>query len=158
MKPIKKEARHVIDWKTLLPLLLGTLVVFQPAINRHIMDSRGLGFAIILNHSTLFVLAMITLGVVLALGEKVPELVRPRFAGGIEWWYVIPGFISFTLTALVPIAISSVGAVATVVGMLAGQIATSLVWDFIAEGRPPTLPRIAGMLLAMAGALLSFKK
>jgi transporter family-2 protein len=148
----------MMDWKPVLPLLLGTLVVFQPAINRHIMDSRGLGFAIIMNHSTLFVLAMVTLGAFLALGERVPDLVRPRFSGGIEWWFIIPGFISFTLTALVPIALGSVGAVATVVGMLAGQLATSMVWDFLAEGRPPTLARIAGMMLAMAGAVLSFKK
>jgi len=148
----------VTDIRSLLPLLLGILVVFQPAINRHIMDERGLGFAIVLNHSVLFVLAMVTLGAFFALGNRVPDLVRPRFTGGINWWYVIPGFISFTLTALVPLAISSVGAVATVVGMLAGQLFTSLIWDTLSEGRPPTMPRIAGMVLAMAGALLSLKK
>lgn len=147
-----------MDFRSLLPLLLGTFVVFQPAINRRIMDERGLGFAIIMNHSVLFVLAMVTLGGFFALGDRVPDFVRPRYAGGINWWYIIPGIISFTLTALVPLAISSVGAVATVVGMLAGQLFTSLVWDALAEGRPPTMPRIVGMLLAMVGALLSLRK
>ncbi|MEY4630140.1 MAG: hypothetical protein RIQ81_260 [Pseudomonadota bacterium] len=148
----------MLDWKSILPLVLGTLVVFQPAINRQIMDRNGLGFAIIMNHTTLFVLAMVTLGGFILLGEKVPEIVRPRFSTGVNWWYVIPGIISFTLTALVPFAITSVGAVATVVGMLAGQLLTSLIWDAVAEGRPPTWPRVVGMTLAMAGAMLSFKK
>ncbi|NBQ53275.1 MAG: hypothetical protein EBU49_06825 [Proteobacteria bacterium] len=67
-------------------------------------------------------------------------------------------YLYLALTALVPLAISSVGAVATVVGMLAGQLFTSLIWDTLSEGRPPTMPRIAGMVLAMAGALLSLKK
>ena len=148
----------MLELKSLLPLLLGILVVFQPALNRQIMDRNGLGVAILTNHTTLFVLAMVSLGIILALGDRVPDILRPRAENGLQWWYLIPGLIAFTLTALVPFAITSVGAVATVVGMLAGQLLTSLVWDAVAEGRPPTWPRVIGMMLAMAGALLSFKK
>jgi transporter family-2 protein len=148
----------LIDLKSLLPLVLGILVVFQPALNRQIMDRHGLGYAIVTNHTTLFVLAMISLGITLALGDRIPDILRLRTGERLQWWYLIPGVIAFTLTALVPFAITSVGAVATVVGMLAGQLLTSLVWDAVAEGRPPTWSRVIGMSLAMAGALFTFRK
>ncbi len=139
------------------PVLLGTLVVFQPLLNRMIFDERGLSFAAWLNSVVLVTVATSVLLLCLYLGERCPEFLRPRMAGMIRWWYVVPGLLGLTLVLLVPLSMRQFGAFTTVLAMLVGQLGTSVVWDLVADGRPITPTRIAGLVCAGIGAYLSFK-
>lgn len=141
--------------KLLPAFLLGTLLVFQPGINRNIMTQKGLGFAILLNGAVLFVLTFSFFVFLKWGGDKVPELFRLKSSGNLHFWYVLSGIFGFSLVACVPLVLASVGAVSTVVGMLAGQMITAILWDAFLEGHPPTFLRLSGLALALAGALLT---
>lgn len=141
--------------KLFFPLLMGTFLVFQPGINRQIMASKGLGFAIVLNGCVVFFLTTSFFLLAFFWGDRLPDFFRFKTGGAIQWWFVLPGLLGFSLVACVPFILASVGALSTVVGMLAGQLLTSLAWDAFLEGRPPSAMRVIGMCLAMGGALLT---
>lgn len=138
----------------LLPLVLGTFVVFQPALNRRIGEARGLATATLVNAAVLVVLASLLWLVLAHWGERAPAWLRPR-PSPFLWWHLLPGALGLTLVVLVPVAYRSAGALVTAVWMLAGQMATALVWDALSDGQRPTAARVAGAALAIGGALLS---
>lgn len=144
-----------MNLKLLFPFFLGALLVLQPGFNKHIMTERGLGFAIVMNGFVLFVLTSSFLILLLALGDRLPEVFRIRHSSAMHWWYIIPGLCGFSLVVCVPLVLASVGAVSTVVGMLSGQLLTSMLWDAWVEGRSTSLLRILGVLLALGGAFLT---
>lgn len=151
---IARKVPPPMNFPMLLPLLLGTLVVFQPALNRRVGETRGLSVAVVVNATVLLLLAFLLLLTLHWLGDRAPEWLRPR-ATPFRLWHLLPGGMGFALVLLVPMAYRQVGALATAVWMLCGQMVTALVWDALNDGPKPTLARVAGTLLAMGGALLT---
>ena len=141
----------------LLSFLLGSLVVFQPALNRVLLESRGLGFAIFLNGAIVFLLALLFLAFLWFSADRVPEFVRPKWRGVDHLWFVLPGLMGFTLVVSVPLCFRHFGAVSTVLVMLLGQLVTSFLWDFLWEEKPLQLARGVAVLLAFIAAYLSVR-
>lgn len=147
-----------MDLRLFWPFLLGTLVVFQPALNRRILESRGLGFAAFFNSAVLFILAGLLLLALRIAGSRAPAFLVPRFEGALPWWYVLPGVFGFALVTCVPLAMRAVGALSTVALMLAGQLTMAMVWDAWSASERPTPLRVTGAALALSGALLTLKR
>lgn len=142
-------------WMVLLPGLLGLAAVLQAGLNRQVMDAWGLAHAALLN--TLVLLAAV--GALLLVAKlrpgALPDLFQVR--GGwaeVRWWWLLPGLCGFALVTCIPFAIPKLGAFPVFLGILAGQLVASLAWDALMEGRPLTLPRIFGALLAVAAVAL----
>lgn len=66
--------------------------------------------------------------------------------------------LGFLIILGMPLAIARLGAVQSVLLLIAAQLGASLAWDALAEGRPATLARVVGSALAFAGAALAVLK
>ncbi len=132
----------------LLPTLLGFAAVLQAGMNRQIARDWGIGGATLLNAGVLFAVAF-------ALCFLVTDL-RPKFElQHLRWWFVVPGILGFCFVAGIPIAIAKIGATRVFVGLVAAQLAASLLWDFWMESMPISWPRVAGIALALLGVAIS---
>jgi uncharacterized membrane protein YdcZ (DUF606 family) len=140
-----------------LSMLLGSMVVFQPVLNRLVFAEKGLGFGVWLNSSVLFGLGSLFFFFIFALSERFPESLPLKSGATFRWWFVLPGLIGFLLVSLVPLMIKNLGAFPTIAAMLLGQVTTSFLYDTLAEGHPVDLTRLAGLALTAAGAYLSFR-
>lgn len=140
-----------------LGILLGSLVVFQPVLNRLILEQRGLGFAVWLNATGVFVTASILALIILLVPERFPQLMRFKVSDVFHWWFLAPSLFGLMLISLVPLLIKNLGASSAVLLLLAGQLATSFLWDALFLGNGFNPARFVGMLLAFLGAFLSFR-
>jgi transporter family-2 protein len=142
-------------WMVLLPGFLGMAAVLQGGLNRQIAGPWGLAAAALFN--TLVLLAAV--GALLAVARlrpaALPELFQVRGAlAQVRWWWILPGLFGFALVTGIPFAISRLGAFPVFVGILVGQMITSLAWDALLEGRPLTAARLCGAVLAIVAAVL----
>ncbi len=142
-------------WLVLLPGFLGLAAVLQGGLNRQIMGSWGLAQAALLNTLVLLAAVGVLLLVVKLRPAALPDLFQARGAlAEARWWWLIPGLCGFALVTCIPFAIPRLGAFPVFLGILAGQLIASLAWDAAMEGRPLTLSRVCGALLAVAAAAL----
>lgn len=141
----------------LIPVIIGALSIFQPILNRIMLEGRGLSFAVWLNSFVLFCIATLLLLVAHYWAERFPDYMRPRFSGETMWWYVIPGMIGFTLVFFLPLVIRSIGAFPAMMGLLLGQLVASFLYDALSSQKPITAARLIGLVLALGGAYLSFR-
>jgi uncharacterized membrane protein YdcZ (DUF606 family) len=141
----------------LLSLLLGSLVIFQPAINRLVADAKGLSFAALLNASVILITASLFFLVISLMPERFPKHLRFISHGVWNWWFLLPGLIGFVLVLLTPVMIKNLGAFPTVSLMMLGQVSTSIIWDSYAEGIPFNMTRCFGVLLVLSGAYFSMR-
>lgn len=137
-------------------LLLGSIVVFQPMLNRMVLEDRGLSFAVWLNGCVLFLAASLLFFSVFLAPERFSEVLHFKGSGGFHWWYVLPGILGLILVLMVPVMFKNMGAFPTIIAMLCGQILTSFLVDSLAFGVPISASKIMGLLLATGGAYLSF--
>jgi transporter family-2 protein len=142
-------------WMVLLPGFLGLAAVLQGGLNRQVAGQWGLAGAALFN--TLVLLAAV--GALLALVRLRPSVLPEFFQikgalAQLRWWWILPGLFGFALVTGIPFAISRLGAFPVFLGILVGQMITSLAWDAVLEGRPLTLPKVCGALLAVAAAVL----
>lgn len=140
-----------------LGLLLGSLVVFQPIFNRLILEQRGLGFAIWLNATGVFIAANILALIIFLVPERFPQLMRFKVSEVFHWWFLAPSLCGLMLVSCVPLLIRNLGASSTVLLLLSGQLTTSFLWDALFLGAGFSPARFFGMMLAFLGAYLSFK-
>lgn len=139
-----------------LTLFLGVVAVLQGALNRLVAKSWGLTPTILFNNLVILVAASVFYAVVRGFPRIFPESFAGKAAyASFSWYFVLPGLFGFTLVAGIPLAIGAIGALDAFVLMVCAQMATSLVWDGIAEGIPPSWPRVAGAVLAVGGVLVS---
>lgn len=140
-----------------LCFLLGSIVVFQPSLNRVIFEHKGLSFAVLLNGAILFVIAAIFFLAISLSPERFPDIFRFLPNRGFSWWYILPGIMGFLLVLLVPVMIKNLGAFPVVITMILGQVTTSFLWDIYQEGVSLSAARLLGLILVMTGAYFSFK-
>lgn len=140
-----------------LPFVLGALAVLQPILNRMMLDERGVAFAAWLNSLVLLTAASFVLGLVYFFNEHFPDYFRLRTDGPFRWWFILPGLMGFAVVFNLPIAIRALGAFPSIIALLLGQLVTSFLYDSLAQNQPITGARILGLILALAGAYLSFR-
>ncbi|RZA25643.1 MAG: hypothetical protein EOP10_06235 [Proteobacteria bacterium] len=146
-----------MNYYIIVSLLLGVVAVFQPMLNRTILDTRGLTFAAWLSSFVLFLIATLIMAIVHFKSERFPDYMRPKFEGVWEWWFVLPGLFGFFLVFLLPLSMRSLGAFVSIVLLLLGQLFTSFIYDALVVGKPVTTARVAGLVFTLIGAYLSFR-
>ncbi|MCB9763182.1 MAG: DMT family transporter [Alphaproteobacteria bacterium] len=139
----------------LSPLLLGFAIVGQGVLNRAVGERWGLSAAVVLNATVLLASATAVMLLVRSAPQRFPAFFSPHPSlDASAWWFIFPGMLGCVIVTGVPWAISRFGAAPVFVLVVAGQMVASLAWDALVEGRPATLPRVAGAALAVAGAAL----
>ncbi len=140
-------------------MLCGLAVVAQAGLNRRFAGQWGLMSAVLVN---MVVATAATFAVYLAV-RAMPGL-WPEAAegqgrlGGFTPWHLLPGLCGVVIVLGMPLAMSRLGAVQSVLLLMAAQLITSLLWDALVEGRPATLPRVLGSGVAFAGAAIAVWK
>jgi transporter family-2 protein len=121
------------------PLCIGFLGVLQNTWNKQISEKLGLLQAIIVNN-----IVLLAGGILLYFGAKLlpesslPDLMRVKANSEWQWRFLLPGLAGLFIIIVAPLAISRVGAVRVFVGIVAAQLVTSLLWDWLAEDLPVT--------------------
>lgn len=140
----------------LFSLFLGTVAVLQGGLNRQITRVWGLAGAVALNG---VVVAALTLGfafVCFRYSHLFPQATAPRVSWStLRWWFVVPGLCGFALITGIPLVISQRGALAVFLGIVVGQMITSLLWDLLVESQSLDVKRLIGASLALIGLLIS---
>lgn len=75
-----------------------------------------------------------------------------------HWWSILPGICGLAVVLGLPWAIGQIGALKVFLILVAAQMVSSAFWDIAIEGVPLNGYRIAGIGLAVSGALLTFIK
>ncbi|MCE9671990.1 DMT family transporter [Myxococcus stipitatus] len=143
---------------SLVPLLCGLAVVAQGGLNRRFASQWGLLGAVLLN----MVVATVVVIAVFAAARSMPGLwpgasAEGRFSGFTPW-HLVPGLCGVVIVLGMPLAIGRLGAVQSVLLLMAAQLVTSLVWDALVEGRPATVARVVGSAMAFTGAAIAVWK
>ena len=148
------------SWLALpVSFFLGFIVTAQSTINREVATKRGILQATLANNSVVVLVnALLFLGALYwakrstdggtvghaPTGEAVPF-----------WQWFVPGLFGLTFVLGVPTIIREFGALRVTLGVLAGQLAMSLIWDATKEGIALSPTRIGGVVLVAAGAWLA---
>ncbi|QSQ13219.1 DMT family transporter [Myxococcus landrumensis] len=144
---------------SLVPLLCGLAVVAQGGFNRRFASQWGLLSAVVVNMVVATVVTVAVYMVARAVPGFWPEAAptESRFSGFTPW-HLLPGLCGVVIVLGMPLSISRIGAVQSVLLLIAAQLATSLIWDAMVEGRPATLARVVGSALAFTGAAIAVWK
>lgn len=137
-------------------MLLGSLAVFQPVLNRMVFLEKGMGFGIVLNSVT-GLLSIVCFLTVFWWIQKTPDALQFKIEGRFYWWFLLPGVMGLLVVSFVPLMIKHLGAFPTIAAMLFGQIVTSFLYDTLVLGYSFDTSRLIGILLTGTGAYLSFK-
>lgn len=139
-----------------LPFIIGLAGVTQGILNRQVSASWGLAWAVALN-ALLFVVYSAVLLVFSHFAPQVlPEYLRVSTftIEKFKWWFVLPGLCGFLLVLGIPWSIQMMGPSKTFILFIVAQIVFSLLAEkFFFESEVSPL-KIAGALLATAGAVL----
>jgi uncharacterized membrane protein YdcZ (DUF606 family) len=140
----------------ILPIILGGAGVIQAVLNKDIAAVYGLSMASLINGAIVVLCAIFVFAAV----HYFPDILvfNKKHLQSFQWWYLIPGIIGFCLVLFVPLAIREVGTLPVFLGIIAGQIIVSIIWDAYHENIPVNTIRIAGALLTFTGAFLVFWK
>jgi transporter family-2 protein len=134
----------------LLAIAAGMAAALQAAINAGLARATGLGPALVVN--TVVVLIG-TLALWAALGAR-----GTFFPSGTPWTLYLGGLCGFVIIATLAFVFPKIGGAYAVALMVGGQCAAALAIDhfgLVGMPRDPvTLQRVAGVVLAGAGALL----
>lgn len=141
----------------ILSLLIGTLGVLQNTLNKQFSLSLGLGRAVLVNGFVLFGCSVAFFFLLRAIPqESLPTLFRPvADARGLRPHDILPGLFGFLIIVTCPWVIEKLGATRVFIAIIAAQLVVSMLWDWQAEGLPPSVWRFAGGALALAGACLA---
>lgn len=140
----------------ILPFIFGALAVLQGGVNRIIGQHWGLSSAILLNSLLLAIVAILFFFICYYFPSIVPPHLKPQLDISLwRWWWVIPSLCGFILILCIPALIPRLGASGIFLGIMVGQISSSLMWDLFYEKTPIDNQRLIGVALALAGLLIS---
>jgi transporter family-2 protein len=139
---------------SLVPVVLGAVAVVQGMLNRNLASSIGLGRAAAINGAVVATALAAVYVAVRAWPDRFPELFHTR-AGTLPWWVIAPGLCGGVVVLITPWAISRLGAAPVFIGVVAGQMWTSLALDAWLLGAPISWPRLLGAAMTMAGVVLA---
>jgi uncharacterized membrane protein YdcZ (DUF606 family) len=140
----------------MLPIILGGSGVIQAVMNKDIAAVYGLSLASLINGAIVVLCAVFVFVLVQYFPGYFPDILifNKNNVKVFQWWYLIPGVIGFCLVLLVPLAIMEVGTLPVFLGIIAGQIIVSIVWDAYYENIPVNIICVVGALLTFMGAFL----
>lgn len=141
-----------------LPLALGVTVVLQATMNRSIGFNYGLSAAVALNAVVFFVLSIGFFLLAKYNPMIVPDFVRVREPSeSFSWLYLIPGTCGFMLVLGLPWSIQNIGPTISFLLLIASQVVVSFALEIWQAGGLPSLIRVGGAALILAGSYLVVK-
>lgn len=145
-----------MNFAVVLSFFLGFFGVLQAALNKQISLAWGLGRALFFNSIVIAVMALLFLYMTKPETSPLPEIYHNRGAWtDVKLWYFIPAFFGFYIVGVIPYTFQQLGALKTMLIIIAAQIVVGMFWDLWVEKIPVTLPRVLGSLLTFVGVLLT---
>ena len=140
----------------ILPLVIGLAGVTQGILNRQVSASWGLAWAVGLNAVLFIIYSAVLLALLQFAPQVLPEYLRVSAfsAEKFKWWFILPGLCGFLLVLGIPWSIQMMGPSKTFILFIVAQIVFSLLAEKFFFGSEIPFLKIAGALLAMAGAAL----
>lgn len=130
----------------------GALVGFQHPLNAELAESIGGLDATLLNFFTGTVLLLL---IVVATGQ----IGGVRRVGEARWYYLLGGLIGLITVITALTAVESIGAAGLTAALVTGQLLSSIALDrfgaFGMQRRPVTAVRLTGVVMLVAGTLLT---
>ncbi|PIR21727.1 MAG: hypothetical protein COV44_11695 [Deltaproteobacteria bacterium CG11_big_fil_rev_8_21_14_0_20_45_16] len=144
----------------LLAATIGLATVIQGAFNQRVGQVLDLNLAILINSLVVLVISAL----VYVLARSFPQILPNAFATrSFEWnqltqlgWRVIlPGLCGFTIVAGIPWALSRLTALKVFFLIVVSQIFFSFLWDYFVLEVTLSGKRLVGVLVALAGVLIT---
>lgn len=140
-----------------LTLFVGALLALQAGVNTQLRSGLGdAGLAAFVS----FVVGTLALGLFVLVQR--PALPDVATLARLPWWYWAGGALGALYVAVVTVVAPRLGATTLTMLVVAGQLAMSLALDHFGlvgfARKPIDLTRTLGVLLVLAGALLTLKR
>lgn len=134
----------------IVPIIVGICTILQSGLNNKVSGDWGLSKAVFLTCLlTVFISGLFML-IVKATPQSFPSILHLKGGiGDFKWWWLIPAFFGVTIVIGLPYAFFKVGAVNTIITMIASQMITSVLWDIYVEKLPINTMKSLGVLFAL---------
>ena len=147
-----------MNWTYIIPLAVGAAGIIQGGLNKNMSQNMGLTMALFIGNSLVVIYSILLYFLAAKSPESVSELFKLKAtATGFKWWYVIPSVCGFIIITGIPFGISKIGAVKVAVLIIAGQMITSLCWDFFVEKIPFSTTKGLGVFFSLLSILFTLK-
>ncbi len=133
-----------------IPLLLGTIGILQGAITKEMAPYIGLTISSLIT-SICLLLCCLTFYTLIKMEvlTNIPEaFLIQKLNMTFKWWFLLPGIFAFLITILFPLSLLSLDAVKVTIGIIAAQVITSVVLDYITLGALPNFSKLLGICFA----------
>lgn len=134
----------------LLVLCAGALVAFQVACNGRVTAVTGDAAAATALNVAVGLLALTVVTTAVGVAGRLPDLALPA-----PPWLYGGGALGATIVLTMAASTASVGVLRSTVGMLAAQLVTAFVIDWIADGTVPAVGAVVGAALVVAAVVRS---
>lgn len=143
--------------KIFIPLLVGTIVIFQGVTNKAIGNNIGLGKAVLINAFITLILATALQYFISNYPGSFPKIFVSKTPGSLDfkWWYIIPGICGLLIILGFPFAIYHLGAAKATILIIAAQVIVSTLWDIYVGKVPITTYKAIAAALALGSVLLA---
>jgi bacterial/archaeal transporter family-2 protein len=140
----------------ILPFLLGAASIVQSSLNKAIGETKGLSTACVVNGAVVVCASLLVFIVSYLFPQYFAEVITFNQANKwiFKWWYLIPGLLGFIAIFVIPLEMIKIGALPVFLGVIAGQIVFSLLYDYYFQKTPIETIRIVGAILTFVGAVL----
>jgi len=145
----------ILAW--LIPVVVGVAVVLQGGFNRQVSQQWGMATTVLVNGVVFLGVALLLWAIMKLRPDFLPrEFLPPENGGAVApWRFILPGVFGVLIVIGLPWAITRLGALGAILILLVTQLVVSIIWDALVEGVPVQPLRVAGTVLALAGAWLA---
>lgn len=139
----------------ILALAIGAATIIQSGLNRRMAEHWGL-FEVGLVNNALVLVFNLLLWWLAWRGFFQESIFLTKFDWkAFRWWVFIPALCGATIVLFFPYSIAKIGALSTVIIVVASQTFSGFLWDLVVEGRPFSWYKVGAAMLAFGAVLLS---
>lgn len=150
------EEEVFVALAVIMSIVAGAFGVWQAGMNKVIADSLGFTFSLFFNGCFFLIFNMMFFAYVWAKPKALPPEFTIQWAlTDFRWWWIVPGFMGFTLVMCLAVAVGRIGAVQTIVISIAAQVFASVAWDAYFGDHQINKIRLVGAGITLIGAVLA---
>jgi len=139
-----------MNYSLVIPLILGTIGILQGTINRQVATHIGVAQATLITNLATVIICFIFYFYAKSNTELLPEIFHVKAPITIyKWWFIFPPLFGFLIVAGMPFAFYKLGAVKVTVLLIAAQMVTSVIWDYIIDDIGLNLYKVIGIIFAV---------
>jgi transporter family-2 protein len=136
-------------------------MVIQSSLNKSIAESKGLSTACVINGFMVVLFSFLVFIVSYFYPDYFLDIIVFNKSNKLlfKWWYIVPGLLGFLGIFILPLGVMKIGALPVFLGVIAGQVCLSILYDYYFQKMPFDTIRVAGAILTFTGAfLVSWKR